>query len=115
VSIGVTTDSYIVTFERLKDELAGGRSMRSALDRGTARALKTILVADFVTGSAAVILFFLAVGPVKGFALTLGLATLTDVFVAFFFTRPVLLMMGRTKVVESRGFMGIKRPVGAQA
>ncbi|MGH2701585.1 MAG: protein translocase subunit SecD [Actinomycetota bacterium] len=115
VSIGVTTDSYIVIFERLKDELASGRSTRSAIDRGTQRALKTILVADFVTGSAAVILFFLAVGPVKGFALTLGLATLTDVFVAFFFTRPVLLMMGRTQVFESRGFMGIKSTVGAQA
>jgi preprotein translocase subunit SecD len=115
VSIGVTTDSYIVIFERLKDELASGRSTRSAIDRGTKRALKTILVADFVTGSAAVILFFLAVGPVKGFALTLGLATLTDVFVAFFFTRPILLMMGRTKVFESRGFMGIKSTVGAQA
>ena len=115
VSIGVTIDSYIVIFERLKDELASGRSTRSAIDRGTKRALKTILVADFVTGSAAVILFFLAVGPVKGFALTLGLATLTDVFVAFFFTRPVLLMMGRTNVFESRGFMGIKSTVGAQA
>ena len=115
VSIGVTTDSYIVVFERLKDELASGRSTRSAIDRGTSRALKTILVADFVTGSAAVILFFLAVGPVKGFALTLGLATLTDVFVAFCFTRPALMVLGRTRVFESRGFMGIKSTVGAEA
>jgi len=114
VSIGVTTDSYIVVFERLKDEIASGRSIRSAIDRGTKRALRTILVADFVTGSAAVILFFLAVGPVKGFALTLGLATLIDVFVAFCFTRPVISLLRKTGVFESEGFMGIKSTVGAQ-
>ncbi|MDQ3770577.1 MAG: protein translocase subunit SecD [Actinomycetota bacterium] len=114
VSIGVTTDSYIVVFERLKDEIGSGRSIRSAIDRGTKRALRTILVADFVTGSAAVILFFLAVGPVKGFALTLGLATLIDVFVAFCFTRPVISLLRKTGVFESEGFMGIKSTVGAQ-
>ena len=88
VSIGVTADSYIVSFERLKDEIRSGKTMRAAVERGMSRAFRTILVADFVTGSAAVILFFLAVGPVRGFALTLGLATLIDVFVAYFFTGP---------------------------
>jgi protein-export membrane protein SecD len=115
VSIGVTTDSYIVAFERLKDEIRSGKSMRAAIDRGIARALKTILVADFVTASAAVILFFLAVGPVKGFALTLGLATLVDVLVAFFFTRPLVNLLGRTKLFVSGRFVGMRQALGAGA
>ena len=114
VSIGITTDSYIVAFERLKDEVRSGKSMRAAIDRGIARALRTILVADFVTAAAAVILFFLAVGPVKGFALTLGLATLVDVLVAFFFTRPLITLLGRTKTFSSGRFVGLNEALGAR-
>jgi preprotein translocase subunit SecD len=115
VSIGITTDSYIVAFERLKDEIKTGKSMRAAIDRGIARALRTILVADFVTAAAAVILFFLAVGPVKGFALTLGLATLVDILVAFFFTRPLVTLLGRTRLFSSGRFIGMREALGAGA
>ncbi len=97
VSIGIAADSFIVAFERLKDEVRSGKSLRAAVQRGSDRAIKTILVADFVTGAAAVILFFLAVGPVRGFALTLGLSTLVDVLLAYFLIRPAMVLLGRTK------------------
>jgi preprotein translocase subunit SecD len=112
VSVGVTADSYIVAFERLKDEIHTGKTMRAAVDRGMARAFRTILVADFVTASAAVILFFLAVGPVKGFALTLGIATLIDVFVAYFFTRSAVILLARTKTFTEGRFIGMKQALG---
>jgi preprotein translocase subunit SecD len=112
VSVGVTADSYIVAFERLKDEIHTGKTMRAAVDRGMARAFRTILVADFVTASAAVILFFLAVGPVKGFALTLGISTLIDVFVAYFFTRSAVILLARTKTFSEGRFIGIKQALG---
>lgn len=97
VSIGIAADSFIVAFERLKDEVRSGKSLRAAVQRGSDRAIKTILVADFVTGAAAFILFFLAVGPVRGFALTLGLSTAVDVLLAFFLIRPAMVLLGRTK------------------
>lgn len=97
VSIGIAADSFIVAFERLKDEVRSGKSLRAAVQRGSDRAIKTILVADFVTGAAAVILFFLAVGPVRGFALTLGLSTVIDVLLAFFLIRPAMVLLARTK------------------
>ena len=112
VSIGVTTDSYIVAFERLKDEIHSGKSMRAAVERGMARAFRTILVADAVTASAAVILFILAVGSVRGFALTLGLATLIDVLVAYFFTRSAVHLLVPTRVFSSDGFIGIRHALG---
>lgn len=112
VSVGITTDSYIVAFERLKDELRSGKSLRAAVDRGMQRAFRTILIADFVTGSAAVILFMLAIGPVKGFALTLGLATAIDVFVAFFFTRPAVTLLARTRFFKENRTMGAKDALG---
>jgi protein-export membrane protein SecD len=114
VSVGVTADSYIVIFERLKDEARAGKTLRAAADRGTARALRTILVADFVTGSAAVILFFLAVGPVQGFALTLGLATLIDVLIAFFFTRSAVVLLARSRLFSGESFIGMRRALGVQ-
>jgi preprotein translocase subunit SecD len=115
VSIGVTADSYIVAFERLKDEIRTGKSVRAAVERGMTRAFRTILVADFVTGAAAVILFYLAVGPVRGFALTLGLATIIDVVIAYFFTRSaVILMANRPGLVEGR-FFGLKKALGMTA
>jgi protein-export membrane protein SecD len=115
VSIGITCDSYIVAFERLKDEVRSGKSMRAAVDRGMVRAFRTILVADFVTGSAAVILFLLAVGPVKGFALTLGLATIIDVLTAYFFTRSAVTMLAKTKMFAGAGFLGMNEALGAES
>jgi preprotein translocase subunit SecD len=115
VSVGVTADSYIVAFERLKDEVRSGKTMRAAVERGMTRAFRTILVADFVTGSAAVILFWLAVGSVKGFALTLGLATLIDVLVAYFFTRSAVALLARTKLFTEARYIGVKRALGVEA
>ena len=115
VSIGVTADSYIVAFERLKDEAHAGKSLRAAVERGMVRSFKTILVADFVTGSAAVILFFLAVGPVRGFALTLGLSTMIDVLIAYFFTRPAVNLLARRKWFTDGKFFGLRSALGIPA
>ncbi|MDQ4094643.1 MAG: protein translocase subunit SecD [Actinomycetota bacterium] len=115
VSVGVTADSYIVAFERLKDEVRGGKSVRAAVERGMARSFRTILVADFVTGAAAVILFLTAVGPVRGFALTLGLATMIDVLVAYFFTRSAVHVLAGSRFMSSGRFVGLRRALGAGA
>jgi preprotein translocase subunit SecD len=115
VSIGITADSYIVSFERLKDEVRSGKSMRAAVDRGMKRSFRTILVADFVTGSAAVILYLLAVGPVKGFALTLGLATLIDVIIAYFYTRSAVNLLARTRLFTEGRFIGMRQALGVKS
>jgi len=112
VSVGITADSYIVAFERLKDEMRSGKSVRAAVERGMARAFRTILVADFVTAAAAVILFFLAVGPVRGFALTLGLATLIDVLIAYFFTRSAVALLARSKSLSGDRWFGMRSALG---
>lgn len=101
VSIGVTADSFIVYFERIRDEIREGRSIRSAVESGWIRARRTILVADFVSIIAAVLLYFFAVGGVRGFAFTLGLATLIDLLVVFFFTKPLMTLLGRSKFFNS--------------
>jgi protein-export membrane protein SecD len=87
VSVGITADSYIVYFERIKDEIRNGKKVRSAVTDAFSSAFRTILTADFVSLMAAVLLYFLAVGPVKGFALALGIATLLDIVIARAFTR----------------------------
>jgi preprotein translocase subunit SecD len=115
VSIGVTADSYIVAFERLKDEAHAGKSVRAAAERGMVRSFRTILVADFVTGAAAIILFILAIGPVKGFALTLGLATMIDVLIAYFYTRPIVNLLARSKRFVGARFIGLRDALGVQA
>ncbi|HVF52641.1 MAG TPA: protein translocase subunit SecD [Actinomycetota bacterium] len=115
VSVGVTADSYIVAFERLKDEVRSGKSLRAAVDRGMVRSFRTILVADFVTGSAAVILFFLAVGSVKGFALTLGLSTIADVLIAYYFTRSAVTLLARTKWFAEGKFIGMRDALGVES
>ena len=84
VSIGITADSFIVYFERLRDEVREGRSLRSAVESGWTRARRTIIVADLVSMIAAVLLYVFAVGGVRGFAFTLGLTTLIDLVVVFF-------------------------------
>jgi preprotein translocase subunit SecD len=97
VAIGITADSFVVYFERLRDEVSEGRSLRAAVERGWARARRTILVADTVSFLAALLLYILAIGDVKGFAFTLGLTTLVDVVVVFLFTKPMVTLLARTK------------------
>ncbi|MEZ5119150.1 MAG: protein translocase subunit SecD [Candidatus Nanopelagicales bacterium] len=96
VAIGITADSFVVYFERIRDEIREGRSLRAACDAGWARARSTILAADFVSFLAAVILYYLSVGAVRGFAFVLGLTTLIDVMVAFIFTRPMVSVLARS-------------------
>jgi preprotein translocase subunit SecD len=95
VSIGITVDSYIVYFERLKDEARAGRSVRTSVDRGFRSAWRTVLAADTVSLLAAVLLYIIAVGSVRGFAFFLGLSTLMDVFITWYFTRPLVILLGR--------------------
>jgi len=97
VAIGITADSFIVYFERLRDEVREGRSLRAAVERGWGRARRTILVADAVSFLAALLLYILAVGDVRGFAFTLGLTTLIDIVVVFLFTKPMITLLARTK------------------
>ncbi|WP_034519688.1 protein translocase subunit SecD [Actinomadura rifamycini] len=96
VSIGITADSFIVYFERLRDELRAGRKLRPSVETAWKRARRTILVADAVTFLAALVLYFLAVGGVAGFAFAMGLTTLIDVIVVFFFTKPLVAVLSRT-------------------
>ena len=107
VSIGITVDSYIVYFERLKDETRAGRTVRTSVDRGFHSAWRTVLAADTVSLGAAVVLFFVAVGAVKGFAFFLGLSTLMDIFMTYFFTRPLVVLLGRNDRMTGMGRMGI--------
>ena len=95
VSIGITADSFIVYFERLRDEVRDGRSLRTAVETGWSRAKRTIIVADFVSLIASAVLYFFAVGDVRGFAFTLGLTTLVDLFVVFFFTKPLVSVLSK--------------------
>lgn len=97
VAIGITADSFIVYFERVRDEIREGRSLRPAVERAWPRARRTILVSDFVSFLAAAVLFIVTVGKVQGFAFTLGLTTLLDVVVVFLFTKPMLTILARTK------------------
>ena len=97
VAIGITADSFIVYFERIRDELREGRVLVAAVERGWDRARRTILASDTVNLLAAVVLYLLAVGGVKGFAFTLGLTTLLDILVVFMFTHPVLELLSKTK------------------
>ena len=97
VSIGITADSFIVFFERLRDEVREGKSLRSAVETGWVRARHTIIVADSVSLIASVLLYFFAVGGVRGFAFTLGLTTLIDLLIVFTFTKPLLTLLVRTK------------------
>ncbi|QEV15504.1 protein translocase subunit SecD [Streptomyces fradiae ATCC 10745 = DSM 40063] len=95
VAIGITADSFIVYFERIRDEIREGRTLRPAVERGWPRARRTILVSDFVSFLAAAVLFVVTVGKVQGFAFTLGLTTLLDVVVVFFFTKPLMTILAR--------------------
>jgi preprotein translocase subunit SecD len=97
VAIGITADSFVIYFERIRDEVREGRSLRTAVETGWRRARQTILIADTVSLLSALVLFVLAIGAVKGFAFTLGLTTLIDVAVVFLFTKPLMTLLARTK------------------
>jgi preprotein translocase subunit SecD len=112
VSVGITVDSYIVYFERLKDEARAGRTVRSSVDKGFRSAFRTVLAADAVSFLGAAILYEISIGDVKGFALFLGISTLLDVLVTYFFTRPFVILLGRRRGLEDTGRMGMARGLG---
>ncbi len=101
VSIGITVDSYIVYFERLKDEARSGRSIRTSVDRGFHSAWRTVLAADTVSLLAAILLYLIAIGDVRGFAFFLGLSTLLDIGITWYFTRPLVILLGRRSTERS--------------
>jgi preprotein translocase subunit SecD len=107
VSLGITADSFVVYFERLKDEIREGRTLRSAVPRAWVRARRTILSADAVSFLAAAILYLLAIGDVKGFAFTLGMSTVLDLVVVFLFTHPLMAVLARYRVFGSSRFSGL--------
>ncbi len=113
VAIGITADSFVVYFERLKDEIQEGRTPRAAVDRGWVRARRTIISADVVSFLAAIILYFVSVGGVRGFAFTLGLTTVIDVAVVFLFTRPLVSYLSRYRWFSSRRWTGFVGPGGS--
>jgi preprotein translocase subunit SecD len=101
VAIGITADSFVVYFERLRDEVREGKSLRPAVESGWKRARRTILVSDTVSFLAALLLWYFSISDVKGFAFTLGLTTLIDVVVVFLFTKPMVTILARTKFFSS--------------
>jgi preprotein translocase subunit SecD len=109
VSLGITADSFVVYFERLKDEIREGRSFRSAVPRAWVRARRTILSADAVSFLAAAILYLLAIGDVKGFAFTLGMSTVLDLVVVFLFTHPLLAVLSRFRWFGKSRISGLGR------
>jgi preprotein translocase subunit SecD len=113
ISVGVTVDSYVVYFERLKDEIRAGKSIRSSVDRGFSRAYRTIIAADLVSLIGASLLYVLAVGSVRGFAFFLGLSTVLDMVIAYFFTRPMVILLGRNRLFTEARFFGVARGLAA--
>ncbi len=114
ISVGITADSYIVLFERIKDEVRSGRTARSAVDEGFRRAFRTVITADTVSLIGAVLLYFLAIGPVRGFALALGIATLLDILVATFYTRNAAALLAGTNLGRN-DTVGIRATAGLEA
>ena len=115
VSVGVTVDSYVVFFERLKDELKSGKSIRSSVDRGFSKAYRTIVAANVSSLIGAGLLYYLTVGPVRGFAFFLGLSTVLDLFVAYFFTRPVVALLARSRTFTDAPGLGVARGLAVSA
>jgi preprotein translocase subunit SecD len=107
VAIGITADSFVVFFERLKDEIREGRTFRSAVPRAWVRARRTILSADMVMFLAAAVLYVLAVGQVRGFAFTLGMSTVLDLIVVFLVTHPLVALASRSKFLSSPKMSGL--------
>jgi len=107
VSVGVTVDSYVVYFERLKDEVRTGKTVRSSVDRGFVRSWRTILAADIVSLIGAGVLYWLAIGSVRGFAFFLGVSTLLDLIIAYFFMHPIVSLMARRRGLVRAPKVGI--------
>ena len=107
VAIGITADSFVVFFERIKDEVHDGRTFRVAVPRAWVRARRTILSADTVSFLAAAILYYFAAGDVRGFAFALGLSTILDLVVVFLFTHPLISLLSRSKAFGSARFTGL--------
>src|SRR6202021_3340013 len=105
VAIGITADSFVVFFERLRAEVREGKALRPAVEAGWKRARRTILVSAIVSFIAAVLLYYFSIGEVKGFAYPLGLTTVIDIVVVFLFTKPMVTLLARTK------FFGDGRPM----
>ena len=108
VAVGVTVDSYVVFFERMKDEIRNGRTLKNAAPRSFKMTWRTIWSADLVSVIGAAILFWLSVGSVRGFALFLGITTLCDLLVCYFFTRPAVLLLARSKFMAGRKAFGLE-------
>jgi preprotein translocase subunit SecD len=113
VSLGITADSYIVFYERLKDEVRHGKTLRASVVPAFRRAWRTIIAADIVTILAAAVLYLLAVGSVRGFALTLGLSTALDMLVVYFFKRPMVFLISRSPLLSNLRGMGLRSGVAA--
>jgi len=107
IGIGTTADSFVVFFERIKDEIREGRSFRSAVPRGWVRARKTIVSGNAVTFLAAAVLYFLAIGQVKGFAFTLGLTTILDLVVVFLVTWPLVYLASKSPTLAKPAYNGL--------
>jgi preprotein translocase subunit SecD len=115
VSIGVTVDSYVVYFERLKDEVRAGKTIRSSVDKGFTSAFRTIVAADAVSFLGALVLYIFSIAQVRGFAFFLGLSTLLDVITAWTFTRPLVILLGRNRVVTEAKWIGVARGLASPA
>ena len=111
VAIGISADTYVVFFERLKDEVRDGKTLRTSVDRGWQRSFHTLVSANTVSFLAALLLYWLAIGPVRGFAFTLGLATLIDFFAAWFYARPAVSLLTRLHLFQEGRFVGIRAAV----
>ncbi|WP_412740814.1 protein translocase subunit SecD [Krasilnikovia sp. MM14-A1259] len=114
VSLGVAADSFVIYFERLKDEIHEGRSPRSAVPRAWVRARRTIISANTITIMAAVVLYIVSIGAVKGFAAALGLATIIDLMVVFLFRHPIMTMFANTKAFLSPRVSGLGKVLPAR-
>ena len=107
VAVGITADSFVVFYERLKDEVHEGRTVRTSVERSWVRARRTILSADTVSFLAAAALYWLSIGSVRGFAFTLGLSTLLDLVVVFLFTKPLVTLLVRHPLFSTSRFSGL--------
>jgi preprotein translocase subunit SecD len=114
VSLGITADSYIVFYERLKDEVRHGKTVRAAVQPAFKRSWKTIVAADVVTILAAAVLYVVSIGSVRGFALTLGLSTLLDLFVVWFFKRPTVFLLARNPFFVNLKGVGLRAAVAVE-
>jgi preprotein translocase subunit SecD len=115
VSVGVTTDSYIVYFERMKDDVKSGRTIRSAVDHSFKGAWHTIVAADLASFIGAALLYWLTVGAVRGFAFFLGLSTLLDLITAYFFKRPMVALLARSRFLREAKWIGISKGLAIEA